>query len=481
VLHVAHHGAARCVSAPCRCYAQTGGQTRQISAGPSAPPASDEPKMLGSLPIRSAAHKSALFQRQDGTFDGPGYCESVARNELISQEPVSPATDHLAWRLHKAAMFIKDGTRGLMLRPHRGARAWRLADSFFNSDSFNAVLAAAVLLHMVLGVLEAPAARDWSAPYYADRVPWLLGLEWCCVAAYVCELAWLAVDLRWRYFGSPSRLLHTLLVLMLLADVSAATALLPGTNYVRWSRAVRPFLLLFRSRLLLKTFKIFVRVLPAAAEVILIIIGAHAFSCRASPRRAQHSAPRSRHSVLLGRRFASAQPERRRVFLQCRGMADGHRCLLQRLPAQCASPPRALPPPAAYADRRPACAAVPERSRRGHVPLVRVDVRARAHHALPADGLPDIPSDCLSGARARSRQGLARRSLTAAAVIRVSQAYLASSPSILFFVVFILTTTCFFLVVLVSVRRRRRRRVRHSAFLAALRQLSTRSGPCVTR
>jgi hypothetical protein len=226
---------------------------------------------------------SVAFHGADGSTNNKAFCESVARHELLSEEPPKPSDDHMAWRLHKAAMYINDAKKGQQLRPHRATSVWRLADSLFNASAFNVVLALAVFAHMLLGFLDAPSHRDWQNRFYVDRVPWLLGAEWAVVLVYLVEPVWLLADLRWRFFRNPARLLQLLLIAAFLADLALASILLPaGTNYVRWSRPIRPFLLLFRSRLLLRMFSIAVRVVPAAAEIIHLIVG----GCSARPARA---------------------------------------------------------------------------------------------------------------------------------------------------------------------------------------------------
>ncbi len=115
------------------------------------------------------------FKRADGMTDHKSFCEHVAQNELRSHEPPARDQDHLAWRLHRGAMFLKDAMKGQQLRPHRGSIGWRVADSLFTSNTYNGILVVAILLHMLLGFLEVRRCAVLACP-----------CPFACACAHVC-------------------------------------------------------------------------------------------------------------------------------------------------------------------------------------------------------------------------------------------------------------------------------------------------------
>lgn len=101
-----------------------------------------------------------------------------------------------------------------------------------------------------------------------------------CIGFYSIELAYVMWDFGpFWFFGSRKRSFRFLLNLCFIIDAAIACTLIADNNislstYIRFSRFLRPFMLLYRSRLLRKMFVITLQAIPRVLELIVVIFSA---------------------------------------------------------------------------------------------------------------------------------------------------------------------------------------------------------------
>ena len=126
------------------------------------------------------------------------------------------------------------------------------------------------LLHIALATIERPTMFPalGTAGYTTA-----FALEWVFVLVYAVDL-WLSlmVSVNARAFlKQPWRLARLLLLLVVLADLTNVLALGIDFNAFRFSRGLRPFLLIFRLRNLRKVFAACVTTIGRAALIFCVI------------------------------------------------------------------------------------------------------------------------------------------------------------------------------------------------------------------
>jgi len=184
-------------------------------------------------------------------------------------------------RLYKASMFIEDAKLGRQIRPHHSSNfCSRFADQFVVSRLYFTLQVIAVCVHLLITVFEPPSFRDTLSQGYKDDFWKFFGLECGVIFIYSIEIVAQMHDWGVMYFLSRKRVSRFVFVLMFIIDLALATIFLHvlEQNYLRFSRFVRPFMLLFISAGIRRVFSVASSVVARQTEIMFFILSFIAFS-----------------------------------------------------------------------------------------------------------------------------------------------------------------------------------------------------------
>jgi CRP-like cAMP-binding protein len=179
-------------------------------------------------------------------------------------------------RALKASLFVQDALRGRSLRPHIVRVPWRAAiDRVYNSTLYGWFQFCLVVLHMSLAFWEPPSRRDAFSPSYTRHFYTLIIIEIAVVSVYFLELLWELADLGLFFFlGSRKRITRVLLVIAFSVDIGFAIAFEKAgetTEWLRFSRILRPLMLIMISRHVRRMFNTSIAVFPRLLEIAIIL------------------------------------------------------------------------------------------------------------------------------------------------------------------------------------------------------------------
>jgi len=175
-------------------------------------------------------------------------------------------------RVEKAALFIEDAAHERPLKRHRGGYLPLKVDRFLKSRAYQTLLGIAIVLNMLFVFWEPPSFHDGDDLKYQDRFPYLIASEWICLVFYMFTICLRLYDdgVKW-YFRSSLQTSRLTVVGIIFCDV--LTASVTGGTSFRFSRALRPALLLSESKQLRKMYKVAVKVVPRMFELVLLLAG----------------------------------------------------------------------------------------------------------------------------------------------------------------------------------------------------------------
>eukprot|EP01006_Ploeotia_vitrea_P049036 TRINITY_DN67305_c7_g1_i2.p1 TRINITY_DN67305_c7_g1~~TRINITY_DN67305_c7_g1_i2.p1 ORF type:complete len:1121 (+),score=615.89 TRINITY_DN67305_c7_g1_i2:221-3583(+) len=181
-------------------------------------------------------------------------------------------------RVHKAGMFVRDGMRGRRVRAHRTTPCQMSIDRVLNSRGYEFTMFVLVLLHMGLAFFEPPSRQDQSAERFSGRMKVLLGAEAICALAYLTEMLFHIADLGlFVFLRHRKRWAQFIVTGIVCADVAISCFQVfyvgEDVTHFRFSRIIRPLLLLFRSRYLRQLFYLAAKILPRLVELFILLAG----------------------------------------------------------------------------------------------------------------------------------------------------------------------------------------------------------------
>jgi hypothetical protein len=178
----------------------------------------------------------------------------------VSSEDIRMAALYVDAALHgrKFAGFHSDDTKRSSLRAYR----------VLHSDTWRLVYIISCLVHVVLACFERPSMLASTAAQHRGIVSAAV-LEWLCIAVYAIDLFMYSLSIAsfsafWRQHWRKARL-----VIVLCMAVDALIAI-SGHTY-RFSRGMRPFMLVFRLRNLRKVFAACLSTMRRAAIIFFLV------------------------------------------------------------------------------------------------------------------------------------------------------------------------------------------------------------------